>query len=408
MTINELAMQIVSEMQKMGYADYTAWNAYRDCYVPIIRFHERRGKPEIDSDLIEEYTQIVEGKIERKEISAEYYARVKLGIKRLIEFHDTGRIESFYHPKGTRFVLSDYYEKILTKFLSHDEYTANTRGDVIWVTRKYFAWLMDKGYADLQNVGATEIQKFMHHCFSHMRSNGVHNVKLYMKKLYRYLKKSGDSENDYEALLSFRISRESKMFPAASHEEILSVLNVIDRRMPKGKRDYAIILLGAVTGLRAIDIVRLKLSDIDWKNGEIKIIQAKTGKSLALPLTKDVGEAIRDYILHGRQQIKNDTVFLRMRAPASALNDSVSIGDMYDDYCKKAGIYRNAFDGKGFHSLRRSVGKNMVTSGVPVTTVAQILGHDNIDSTKKYISLDSRHLKECALDFTGIEEVRSE
>ena len=93
-----------------------------------------------------------------------------------------------------------------------------------------------------------------------------------------------------------------------------------------------------------------------------------------------------------------------MRAPISALNDSVSIGDMYDDYCKEAGIYRTAFDGKGFHSLRRSVGKNMITAGIPVTTVAQILGHDNINSTKKYISLDNRHLKECALDFTGIEQ----
>ena len=405
MTINELALQIVNAMQEAGYADYTAWNEYRDCYVPIIKHYERCGKSEFDSDVMEEYFRSIEARIERGELSAGHYMRLKRGVNRLIEFKETGRIEKFFQVKGTKFVMSDYYEKILTKFLSHDEYNANTRGDVTWVARKYFAWLMDEGYADLKNVGATEIQKFMHHCFRHMKNSGVHNVKLYMKKLYRYLKKDGYSENDYEALLSFKLSRESKIFPAASHEEILSVLNVIDRRIPKGKRDYAMILLAVVTGLRAIDIVRLKLSDIDWKNGKIKIVQAKTGKSLALPLTKDVGEAVRDYILHGRQQIENDAVFLRMRAPVKALYDSVSIGDIYDDYCKQAGVYREAFDGKGFHSLRRAVGKNMVTSGIPVTTVVQILGHDNINSTKKYISLDSRHLKECALDFTGIEEV---
>ena len=405
MTINEVALQIVNAMQKAGYADYTAWNEYRECYVPIIRLHEQRGKSEFDSGLVEEYARIIEGKIERREISAEYYKRLKVGVKRLTEFKETGRIERFYHVKGTRFVLNDCYEKILTEFLSYDEYTANTRGDVTWVARKYFAWLMDENYDDLKNVGATEIQKFMRHCFNHMKSNGVHNVKLYMKKLYRYLKKSGYSENDYEALLSFRISRESKMLPAVSNEEASLVLDVIDRRTPKGKRDYAMILLGVVVGLRAIDIARLKLSDIDWKNGEIKIVQAKTSKSLALPLTKDVGEAIQDYILHGRQQVECDAVFMRMRAPAQALNDSVSIGDIYDGYCKQAGIPRVAFDGKGFHSLRRAVGKNMVTSGIAVTTVAQILGHGNINSTKKYISLDSCHLKECALDFSGIEEV---
>jgi integrase len=405
MTINELALQIVKEMQKAGYADYTAWNEYSDCYVPIIRLHEQRGKSEFDLDLVEDYTRSIEGKMESGKISAEYYRRKKVGIKRMIEFKETGKIERFYHIKGTRFVLSDYYEKILTEFLSCDEYTPNTRGDVTWVARKYFAWLMDEKYDDLNNIGATEIQRFMRHCFSHMKSNGIHNVKLYMKKLYRYLKKSGYSENNYEALFSFKISRESKMSPAVSHEEILSVLSVIDRRIPKGKRDYAMILLGVVTGLRAIDIARLKLSDIDWKNGEIKIVQAKTAVPLALPLTKDVGEAVQDYILHGRQRVECDAVFLRMRAPATAFCDSVSIGDIYDDYCKQAGIYRKAFDGKGFHSLRRSVGKNMVISGIPVTTVAQILGHGNINSTKKYISLDSRHLKECALDFSGIEEV---
>lgn len=61
------------------------------------------------------------------------------------------------------------------------------------------------------------------------------------------------------------------------------------------------------------------------------------------------------------------------------------------------------FDGKGFHSLRRAVGRNMVTSGVPVNTVNQVLGHTAMNSAKKYISLDSKNLKECALDFTGIE-----
>ena len=66
-------------------------------------------------------------------------------------------------------------------------------------------------------------------------------------------------------------------------------------------------------------------------------------------------------------------------------------------------LQRVAFDGKGFHSLRRAVGKNMITSGVPVTTVAQVLGHNGTSSINKYIALDSVHLKECALDFSGIE-----
>jgi site-specific recombinase XerD len=64
---------------------------------------------------------------------------------------------------------------------------------------------------------------------------------------------------------------------------------------------------------------------------------------------------------------------------------------------------RNAFDGRGFHSLRRAFGKGMVTAGVPIEAVAQAIGDSHIDSVKKYVSLDSHHLKECALDFSGIE-----
>ena len=132
-------------------------------------------------------------------------------------------------------------------------------------------------------------------------------------------------------------------------------------------------------------------------------MQSKTGKSLTLPLTKDVGEAIQDYILYGRQETKSDAVFLRMYAPFQAFADGVAIENMYDYYRRKAGLPRDAFDGKGFHALRRSIGRNMVVSGTPITTVAQVLGDRDMNAAKKYISLDSEHLKECALDFSGIE-----
>jgi integrase len=239
-----------------------------------------------------------------------------------------------------------------------------------------------------------------------MASSGLHNIKLYMKKLYRYLVDSGYGSEDYEGLFSFTISRASRLYPAVSHEEINQTLDMIDRRTPQGKRDYAMVLLGAVTGLRAIDIAKMRLTDIDWKRGEIKIVQSKTGKSVALPLTKDVGEAVSEYILNARPKVGCENVFLRVRVPFRPFATGTAIGYVYDYYRKRAGLPRDAYDGMGFHALRRSLGKNLVTSGTPVTMVAQILGDSNIDATKKYISLDSEHLKECALDFSGIKPKR--
>lgn len=83
---------------------------------------------------------------------------------------------------------------------------------------------------------------------------------------------------------------------------------MIDRSTAMGKRDYAMIMTAAVTGIRSVDIINLTFDAIDWINGEIRIIQHKTGKTLALPLTTDVGEAIQDYILNGRP--KSDLPFV--------------------------------------------------------------------------------------------------
>ena len=89
-------------------------------------------------------------------------------------------------------------------------------------------------------------------------------------------------------------------------------------------------------------------------------------------------------------------------APFVPMASGVGIGYMFDCYCKKAGIDRKPFDGKGFHGLRRRLARNMLVSGTPVTTIAQVLGHQNLDTAKQYLSLDSQNLKTCALDFSCV------
>jgi len=236
-----------------------------------------------------------------------------------------------------------------------------------------------------------------------MKLSGVHNIKLYLEHLCDYLFRQELLPTNFKGLLSFRVNRETRVLPATPWSEIEAVLRIIDRTKPKGKRDYAMIILAAVTGLHAIDIIRMKLSDIDWQRGEIKIVQSKTGHPVALPLTRDVGKAIKDYILTGRYNCDTDTVFLREKKPHRGFVDAVSLGDMYDEYRRRASLEREAFDGKSFHPLRRTVGTGLVTADIPVETAAQILGDRKVESMKKYIALDEKHLGECALDFSGID-----
>ena len=81
---------------------------------------------------------------------------------------------------------------------------------------------------------------------------------------------------------------------------------------------------------------------------------------------------------------------------------AAALGCMFRSYQKAAGIEHSAFDGKGFHSLRRRLERELVIDGVPLSTISQVLGHRDVETAKRYISLDSVHLQECALDFSLI------
>lgn len=406
MRIEELCREVVNAKLEAGYLESNVWTGYSEFYSPLISFCRNCGEDEFSPEIIARYREYSYERMERGEIKEHRYRTIMAGVRQLVEFNETGKLYWEAQAKESKFPISEYYSELLEQFLKSEQFHQNTRGDVIWASKRYFSWLMAEGFETLDNVGVVQIQKYLCECHDHLKETSIHNILLYLKKLYRFLKDSGYSDHDYKELLSMKICRESKVLPAAAPEDVNAVLNILDMGTVTGRRDYAIILLGWVMGLRAVDIIRLKLTDIDWKKGEIRVLQRKTSVPVILPLTKDVGEALQEYILNWRPKCDYQEIFLRIRPPFRPFKDAVCIGDQYDVYCYRAGIKRMPFDGKGFHSLRRAVGKNMITSGVSVNTVSQVLGHTAMNSAKKYISLDAKNLKECALGFNGIEVSR--
>jgi integrase len=119
-------------------------------------------------------------------------------------------------------------------------------------------------------------------------------------------------------------------------EEIKKVLSVIDSTSNIGKRDMAILMLAFDTELRAIDITRLCLRDIDWQSGEIHIVQSKTKRPLSLPLHASVMNAVADYILEARPKSTSKEVFLRTLSPYRPLNGANSLDGVIEKYSKLA------------------------------------------------------------------------
>ncbi|MDR2043653.1 MAG: tyrosine-type recombinase/integrase [Clostridium sp.] len=402
-TIQELAMRVPAEMTAAGYAQNTAWQLYIYSLLPLVRLHEAQSKTHFDTDLTADHIRELRARYYGGEISCRLYVQRIYGIEKITRLHETGKLLWETPRKGSMYKLNDCYGQLLDEYLGSASFHPNTRGDVVWAARSLFAWLVKENHDTLGDVAAPEIQAYMVPCSQSMTSSSIRNVQLYLRKLCAYLHERGLLGNPYASLLSVKSSHEAKLYPATPQEEIAAVLRQIDRSTVSGKRNYAMILLGAVTGLRAVDVKNLKLSDIDWANGEIAVVQSKTGKTNVLPLAEDVGEAARDHILHARPNTTSGNVFIRLAPPYVEMKDAVSIGCLYGTYRKKAGLTRKAFGGMGFHSLRRALGRNMITAGVPIEDAAQTMGDEKIDSMKKYIALDSEHLAECSLGFSGTE-----
>ena len=370
--------------------------------VAIIRRHENQGKDTLDGNIIAAYFNELDERYCEGEMTKRSWQRKRREVERFLHFVQTGEIVIVNPLKGSRYTLLPEFERIADEFLSSEEFHPNTRNDARWATHKYFSWLAGQGHEGLCDVGAEHIQNFLLHCAQSLAMGSVHNIKLYLSKLYRHLYELGLSKSSHKALLSFTVDRGTIIQPVLQKNEITALFDSIDRNTSDGKRAYAVMMLGAVLGLRACDIVNMELSDIDWLNGEIKILQAKSAKTVVLPLTTGVGVALQDYILNARPEIESDRVFIRLQKPFKPISSAVTIGEIYGNCCKAAGLPVN----RRFHTLRRTLGTSMVTSGAPVAMVAQVLGHTEVASTQKYIALNSAHLKICALSFEGIASTR--
>lgn len=403
MKIETLINRIMEEKMRLGHGMPQAYRNYWELYFPIIRFCRERGQTDYTPEILNEFITHTDQRYQNDEIKRIRHSELTCAARKIIHYAETGTYLWSVPKRGSRYVLNAYYQDVMDEFLQTDDVVPNTKQNDEWVIRRYFHWLERQGIEQVSDTNAACIQRFFCACFSEMKSTSVYNVRLSMKKLYAFLFKKGYASDSYEAFFSFKICRESKMYPAAEAETVNAVLNVIDTQTVVGKRDRAMILLGYVLGIRSVDIAHLRLRDVLWERGELQFMQQKTRKTIILPLTADVGEALKDYILNARPKCEYEEIFLRSKPPYFPFKDPCCIGNRYDIYMRKAGIERKAHDGKGFHSLRRAAGKNLVTNGIPVNVVAQVLGDSSINSTKKYISLDSEHLVECALDFHGIE-----
>lgn len=249
-------------LTKMGYSLTTKLLFIKRADL-IIRRHLNRDSEYLLPNVIIEYIQEIDERYFNGDMKRRYHERVRREIERFVNYASSGNSSMQPSPlRGARQKLLPEFEQISEEFLS-GKCHPNTRCDMRWTAYKYFSWLEGQGHKNLNGVGAVHLQKFLLYCSEQYAPSSIHNIRLYLKKLYAFLYATGQAEADYCELLSFTVNREKKVLPSLPKSDIAKLLDAIDRSSVKGKRDYAVMMFGTVLGLRACDVAASKLTDID-------------------------------------------------------------------------------------------------------------------------------------------------
>lgn len=184
---------------------------------------------------------------------------------------------------------------------------------------------------------------------------------------------------------------------AISPTDVQAILSHCPRNTPIGLRDYAILLLLSRLGLRSGEIVGLTLDSMNWEAGSI-FVTGKLAKSTVLPLPADVGEAISSYLLYGRPQIQDRTLFLRTMAPIGPLGAQQTIATIVNTAIKRAGVSPPT---RGSHQFRHALATNLLSRGANLNEIGHILRHRHSRTTNIYAKVNIDALKGLSMPWPG-------
>lgn len=223
-----------------------------------------------------------------------------------------------------------------------------------------------------------------------------------LRAFFRFLFLEGTIYTDFAEKMPMVKARRQTAIPSVwTHDELKSLIAAIDRGSPKGKRDYAIILLACRLGLRCTDIKNLCFDNFNWVEKKLYFVQSKTGQPLELPLISDVGWAIIDYLKYGRPKVDSPRIFVRHIAPFLPFSEGDHLNQLIDTYMKQAGISKLKKH-RGMHSLRHTIASVLLEKGTPLPVISNIIGHLDTNSTAVYLKVDMQRLAECPLDFEEV------
>lgn len=289
---------------------------------------------------------------------------------------------------------------------SYRRFLREERGCADWTISNYarhIDCLLDaqfgRGEPDFSRLQAREVSAFVQRNAREHSQAQMKQMVTALRSFLRYLHYRGLAERDLGPAVPnvahWRMTALPKHLPSGT---VQRVIEACDRTSALGRRNYAILLLLARLGLRAGEIIALRLEDIDWQSARLTVRSKKGGGWARLPLPADVGKAIAQYLQNGRPQCVCRRVFVRAVAPHVPLANSAVIAVLVAKAIKKAGV---SAPRRGAHVFRHSLASEMLRRGASLQEIGQVLRHKDADTTAIYAKVDLDALRILAIAWPG-------
>lgn len=245
----------------------------------------------------------------------------------------------------------------------------------------------------LQRLSRDDLEHFILERSRKVTRHSLQHEVAHLRAFLRYAYDLGLVSERLDTLDTPRTYRDELPPRALPWPSVLQLLRSIDCTSRSGWRDLCILHLIAYYGLRPSEVVRLRLDSIDWEQALLHVYQSKTRSPLLLPLDARTLRLLQDYLQHGRTDSTSSMLFLRARCPYIPL-ERTAVGDIFRKRMREAGLPDCA---KHVYRLRHTFAMRLLSRGVGMKAIGDVLGHHSFYGTSAYLRLDVAMLRDVAL-----------
>jgi integrase/recombinase XerD len=251
---------------------------------------------------------------------------------------------------------------------------------------------------DIAKIAAGQVIEFIARAAGRYQPKTVELVATSLRSFFRFARAEGLRADRLEDAVPMVPHRRNGLVRHLDHETLERLVTSLEPSSARDLRDRAIILCCCRLGLRASDVVRLRLEDIDWRAATVRVGARKTGHGALLPLTAEVGTALAEYLQHGRPATGARDVFVLHRLrPGAPVSDSI-VGRAVGRALDHAGIDAPS---RGANLLRHSLATGLLARGAGLSQIAGLLGHSRLATTRIYAAVDIAALRQVAMPWPG-------